>query len=444
MRWFGRSDGNARATTMGPLLAINFVAALGFSIVIPFLVFLVTRLGGNAVVYGITAATYSVFQLVGAPLLGRWSDRFGRKRILFVSQLGTALSWGLFLVALAIPTTPLVRVHSGILGSFTLTVPLLVLIAARALDGATGANTSVANAYLADVTAERGRVRAFGRLAMSGNLGFIVGPALAGLLGATAWGETAPVVAACATSGIACLMILVGLTDAAPCPPEGLPERPTAPRAMGQEPKDCFKGVRARRKPLSEIFALRGVSRLLGLNLLVFLAFNLFYVAFPSYVVQRLRWTLAQTGTFFAVLSLLMVIVQGPVLSRAARRASERTLVLGGSLILAVSFLFFTTPRAAWLYVGAAVLALGNGLMWPSLLALLSDAAGTEAQGAVQGLAGTGNALASITGLVVGGLLFQRLGPAVFDLSAVIAGVTCLVALAIPRAGKETRGAVRP
>src|SRR5689334_14024736 len=90
-----------------PILAADFVATIGFSIVIPFLVFLITRLGGNAVVYGAMGATYSLFQLIGAPLLGRWSDRYGRRRVLLFSQVGTLLAWGIFLIALWLPVHPL-------------------------------------------------------------------------------------------------------------------------------------------------------------------------------------------------------------------------------------------------------------------------------------------------------------------------------------------------
>lgn len=421
-----------------PLLAINFVATLGFSIVVPFLVYLVTRLGGNAVVYGATAATYSAFQLVGAPLLGRWSDRYGRKRILLVSQGGTTLAWGLFLVALALPTTPLTNIHSHVLGTFTLTVPLVILIGARALDGITGGNASVANAYLADVTTDATRVRSFGRLALSGNLGFVVGPALAGLLGATAWGETAPVLAALVLSVVACVMIIVGLREAAVRPAHTIRDRPTAARAMGHEPKDCFEGAGAARKPLAAMLRLPGIPRLLGINFLVFLAFNLFYVAFPMYVVQRLAWSLAETGVFFAVLSLLMVVVQGPILARAARHWSARALVTGGSLILALSFLFLQAAHAVWLYVGAGALALGNGLMWPSLLALLSEAAG-DAQGAAQGLAGTGSALASIVGLLAGGVLFQKMGTRVFVLATAVTLLVTIVSLGASARRNTTR-----
>ena len=82
-----------------PILIVNFVGTLGFSIVLPFLVFLVKRWGGNALVYGLMGSTYSLFQLVGAPILGRWSDRYGRRRILLLSQLGTLTSWLVFLFA---------------------------------------------------------------------------------------------------------------------------------------------------------------------------------------------------------------------------------------------------------------------------------------------------------------------------------------------------------
>ncbi|MCH7476397.1 MAG: MFS transporter, partial [Gemmatimonadetes bacterium] len=200
-----------------PILSVNFVGALGFSIVLPFLVFLVTRLGGNALVYGVMGATYSFFQLFGAPILGRWSDRYGRKRILLLSQLGTLASWGIFLIALFLPVTTLIEVDSNVLGAFTLTVPLIVLFVARALDGATGGNVSVANAYLADVTDDADRSANFGKMAASSNLGFIFGPAIAGVLGATALGETLPVVAALLISVVASVIIVLKLEDVERC-----------------------------------------------------------------------------------------------------------------------------------------------------------------------------------------------------------------------------------
>ncbi|MCG6957209.1 MAG: MFS transporter [Gemmatimonadetes bacterium] len=414
---------------VGPLLAVNFVATLGFSVVLPFLVYLVTRLGGNALIYGVMGATYSLFQLVGAPLLGRWSDRLGRRPVLLLSQIGTALSWGLFLVALVLPASPLLHVDSGWLGTFTLTTPLIVLFGARALDGLTGGNASVANAYLADITPDHDRARNFGRLAISANLGFIAGPALAGLLGASPWPHGAPVVAAFGVSVAACLMIFFGLPESRACARARIPERPLSSRVFGQESKGCFDEKTRGRMSLGEVARIPLVPRLLVLNLLVFLAFNIFYVAFPIHVAVDLGWPLGATGVFFAVLSLLMVSVQGPVLTWARRRLSERALVLVGSAILAASFPFMGAHLAVWLYVGAVLLALGNGLMWPSLLAMLSSAAGTDAQGAVQGLAGSGSAVASILGLLSGGLLYGRLGSGVFIMAGAITALVLVLAV---------------
>ena len=207
---------------------MNFVGTLGFSIVVPFLVFLVTQWGGNALVYGLIGATYSAFQLIGAPILGRWSDRYGRRKILLLSQLGTLVSWIIFLIAFFVPVRILGDIDSTTLGQFTLTLPLVLLFLARAADGITGGNISVANAYLADITDEEDRSRNFGRMALSGNLGFVLGPALAGLLGATIYGAILPVVAALAISFLATVIIVFGLKEFDPC----ILTRAPGPRSM--------------------------------------------------------------------------------------------------------------------------------------------------------------------------------------------------------------------
>src|SRR5918998_4358197 len=99
-----------------PLMLITFIGTLGFSIVLPFLVFLVTDLGGNSIVYGILGATYPAFQLIGAPLLGRWSDIYGRKKILLLSHGGTLVGWIIFLIALSLPINNLLNINSTIIG----------------------------------------------------------------------------------------------------------------------------------------------------------------------------------------------------------------------------------------------------------------------------------------------------------------------------------------
>src|SRR5215831_9746407 len=113
-----------------PILLVNFVGTLGFSIVLPFLVFVVMKFGGNAVVYGLLAATYPAFQLIGAPILGKWSDIFGRKKILLLSNVGTAIGWMLFLYALSLPSGKPVGIDLAYLGTFVITAPLVILFLA--------------------------------------------------------------------------------------------------------------------------------------------------------------------------------------------------------------------------------------------------------------------------------------------------------------------------
>ena len=141
----------------------------------------------------------------------------GVKEILFLSQLGTLLSWIIFLGALFIPVVPLFKVDSNILGAFTFTLPLAIIFFARAFDGLTGGNMSVANAYLADITAEKDRNRNFGKMSISSNLGFIVGPALAGILSVTQYGDAAPVLGAIIISLIGTLLILFYIPENKEC-----------------------------------------------------------------------------------------------------------------------------------------------------------------------------------------------------------------------------------
>src|SRR5262249_55467359 len=126
-----------------PVLLVNFIDALGFSIVIPFLVFLVHDFGGNGFVYGLVSAAYPACQFLAGPFLGRWSDQYGRRRLLLLCELGTLAGWALFALALVVPKQALGHVDSRSLGAFTVTLPLVLVLVARALDGLTGGNISV-------------------------------------------------------------------------------------------------------------------------------------------------------------------------------------------------------------------------------------------------------------------------------------------------------------
>lgn len=421
-------DGSDRS--LFPIYLVNFIGTLGFSIVIPFLVTLVAKLGGNALVFGIMGATYSSFQLVGAPILGKWSDVYGRRKILLLSQAGTLISWVIFLAALFLPVTLISEIDSAVFGSFLLTVPLLVVFSARALDGLTGGNVSVANAYLADLTPEADRKKNFGKMAVAGNLGFILGPALAGLLGATAYGEVIPVAAALLISLAATLVIQFYLPESKTCILTRDPEPVGARKVFGQEQKECFSVAGSENIKLRDVLRIRNVRFLLFLNFLIFLGFNLFYTAFPVHATRGLAWSAADLGFFFSFLGLTTVVVQGPILSRIALRCSDGLLCVLGSAVLAGGFALLTSERTLLLYAGAALFSLGNGLLWPSFLSLLSKVAGDKHQGSVQGFSSSVGSLASIVGLISGGLLYESVGTTTFLISAGLFVV--IAALSVP------------
>ncbi|MFQ6005304.1 MAG: MFS transporter [Woeseia sp.] len=403
-----------------PILSVNFVGTLGFSIVLPFLVFLVTKWGGNAFVYGLMGATYSAFQLIGAPILGRWSDRYGRKKILLLSQLGTLVSWLVFLSAFFLPVYSIGQVDSSAIGQFTLTLPLVIVFIARAVDGITGGNVSVANAYLADISDEQDRSRNFGQMALSGNLGFVLGPALAGLLGATVYGEILPVIAAMLISFAATMTIALALKEYDPCAITRLPEPRSLRKTFGQEHRECFEIRAEEQASFGDILKMTNVAALLVVYFLVMLGFSFFYIGFPVHAVRGLGWSVTDAGTFFAFLSLLMVVVQGPVLARASRELSDKTLAMGGTIVLTAGFVCLIREEIFVIYLAAALIALGNGLMWPSVMAMLSRVAGDRHQGAVQGAGGSIGAVASIVGLIAGGLLYNWLGAYVFITAALV------------------------
>ena len=407
-----------------PLLAIllvNFTGTLGFSIVLPFLVFLVMNFGGDAVIYSLLAATYPAFQLIGSPILGRWSDIYGRRKVLLLSNAGTAIGWILFVIALVLPIDRVFNINLEYFGTFVVAVPLLFIFFARAIDGVTGGNISVANAYLSDISTDKNRSDNFGKMAISSNLGFILGPALAGILGGTFYGSLLPVLAALLLSIVTLIVIGFLLRESRPkSNPIVIHEEGTIRKVFAQECKDCYYQDSAVKSKFGDVFKLEQISFLLVLYFLIFLGFNVYYSSFPTHAANVLHWSVTQLGIFYAILSGIMVFIQGPVLRKALKKFSEEKLVIFGSLILGTNFVLFFSESIISVYIAVVLFAIGNGLMWPSFMSILSKRAGTALQGAVQGVAGSFGGIASIIGLIAGGVLYNLTGGATFLVSAVI------------------------
>ncbi|MGB3590124.1 MAG: MFS transporter [Nonlabens sp.] len=409
-----------------PILLVNFIGILGYSIVIPILIYIVQDFGGNGFIYGILGAMYPFFQFIGAPILGKLSDRLGRKRVLILSQAGTFLAWILFLVAFLLPRTELWQQTTEVTGSYVMTLPLIFIFIARICDGFTGGNISVANAYMSDISTDEDRSANFGKMGASTSLGFVLGPAVAGILASTFMGEVLPLALAAVISLVAIFVINNKLEESNPCVVDtrGISLK-NIRRFFQAEHKDCYTEGALESEPETaaswrSILKIEGIPLLYAIYFLTFFGFSLFYAGLPIYASTLLDWTAIELGIFLAYSSLIMVIVQGPVLSRLSKKYRSGSLVLAGSILLGTSFLILTMEGAVLLYLANTLLSIGNGIMWPSFLSLLSSTGTKKTQGTIQGYGTSMGSIASMLGLIAGGMLFETMTTYVFMIGALM------------------------
>ena len=379
----------ARCVKNKPLNIILFVAFIdlvSFGLIIPLLPTYAKRLDASGLTLGLLLSAFSLAQLIFNPLLGRWSDRVGRRRVLLLSIGGSVLSHAL-------------------LGIADLRVSLTLLFVARLLDGVTGANIATAQAYIADVTTPENRARGMGLFGAAFGLGFVAGPGIgAGLVYvghlvsgeryATAW-------PAFGASAIALAAFL--------CVWRWLPE--------SRKPAGT-SGSRYATLSLDLLRIVRGQSRLRELFTIMFtsiFAFVLLEVTFVYLCTDKLGIGMAAIGLIFAYIGILMVIVQGGLIGPLVRRFGEPTLIAIAPFITAVGFMLIAaipwtqSAGVAWtlLLVGCVPIALGNGLTTPNVNALISRQAHKDRQGLTLGLAQGIGSLARTIAPPIGGLLYD-------------------------------------
>lgn len=323
---------------------------LALGIIIPVLPKLVeTMLGGDtsraAAIYGWFGFTWALMQFICAPVLGALSDRFGRRRVILMSNLGLGLDYIVMAVA-------------G-------TVPWLLL--GRAISGMFAASISTAYAYIADVTPPEQRAARFGMLGAAFGLGFIIGPAVGGELGE--YGARAPFWVA---AGLSLANALYGYFIL----PESLPP----------EKRDSFQWSRA--NPFASLRLLRSHAELLGLAGVGFLM-NFAHFVLPStmvlYASYRYGWTDRSVGWFLALVGICSVIVQGGMVRPAVARFGQRRVLLTGLGFGAVGFAIYgLAPTGGWALLGVPVMAIW-GLSGPALQGLMSERLGPSEQGKLQG-----------------------------------------------------------
>lgn len=173
------------------------------------------------------------------------------------------------------------------------------------------------------------------------------------------------------------------------------------------------------------------------LYFLIFLGFNIYYTAFPIFAVTDLEWSPAELGIYFSVLSAMMAFVQGPLLGKLTNRYAESVLIVAGGFILGLQFILIVPGNIFLLYLAAVFFALGNGIMWPCVLSILSKLAGKTYQGSVQGFAMSASSLASILGLLAGGVLYTQLKAMSFLVAAAIIYIAVFLSLRLMKIEKS-------
>lgn len=391
------------------IILIVFIDLLGFSLILPLLPYYAEKYGATQFVTGLLVASYAAMQLIGAPLLGRLSDRFGRRPVLMASVFGTFL--GFLLLGFANPIgTALSNVFNPQAANLFV---LGVLFISRMIDGLTGGNLSVAQAYISDVTDAQNRSKGLGMIGAAFGLGFIIGPATGGVL--SQWGYAVPGFVAAALSFFNLMLITFWL-------PESLTEEK---RAQMPDKKPAVT--------LSALFvALKRpfTGALLTTRFFYGLAFAIFQTIFSLYALQKFNLQARDTGFILAYVGVLSVFVQGFLMGQLTKRYREDMLILLGGGLMMLSLLGWAlSPSIFWLLVVLTPTAISGGVLNTLLSSTLTKAVQPQEIGGILGLSAAIESSTRILAPVIGGYLLQSLGtssPGFFG-AAIMLGITAYI-----------------
>jgi DHA1 family tetracycline resistance protein-like MFS transporter len=372
------------------IFLVVFFDLLAFGVVIPILPYYSKTFGANAFALGWLMAIYSVAQFVFAPIWGSVSDRMGRRPILLLTILGGASC----------------MVATALAGSFW------ILFLARMLAGIFGANISTASAYIADITPPADRAKGMGLIGAGYGLGFIFGPALGGVF--SVYGYHVPILMAAALGFLNFLFAFFILEESV---------KPGELTPAGK--KFSLVGLRL-------AFARNSTAIPIGLFFLSTLAFTQLEVVFGLFVLAKFGFGAQDAGWLLAGMGVTSAILQGGLIGRLAKKFGEKNLLPVGFLFFALSLagsaLAPTLLPFVIFLIGVAV---GNGLVTPSLSSLASKGAPEDKRGSILGIYQSAGSLARVIGPPTAGLLFDRLSitsPLFF--SAGLMAVALLAAIA--------------
>ncbi len=388
-----------------PILLLTFVNAIGGTLLIPVLPFVVRDLGQSDFVFALLIAAYPAAQFFAAPVLGSLADHRGRRPILLVSQAGTLASWVLFGLAYFVTQ------------SVGLALALIAL--SRIVDGLTGGNASVAAAYLADIVDEQARTRVFSLQGAIAGVALLIGPAMGSYSAASSLGFLGPALLAIVISAATLAWMTATLTESLP----------VELRSPTFDPNPLHQ-----LNLLSKARALTGrdtLYRLFTIQTLFTLTFSGYTTILALWYVDRLGVSEANIGLLMLAVGVFLIFNEMVTLPFFEKRLGDVGTLLAGLLILPVALFLVRLPTTVGLFLPLSFLVnVGLALVMPTLQSVVTRAADEREEGQVQGINTSVAAVASTAAPIIAGATYAALGGGVtIAMAAVTAALAAVVAL---------------
>ena len=374
-----------RRSPLLPIFLVVLVDILGFAMVYPLLPFYAEHFGATPLVATTLVSVYALCSLFSTPVIGRLSDQFGRRRLLLISQAGTCAGF----------------IMLGFSSS------LWMVFLGRILDGVTAGNLSTAQAYISDHTKPENRAKAFGIIGIAFGIGFTFGPVMAGWL-QHRYNTSVPflVAAGLSAGSMICTYTLLapGVPGADSPEPASGPPAAAAPVAPGGRRPAVFDlGV------YLDYFKRPGLGSLYLQFFLYIFSFSAFMSGFALFAERQFTWTAHEVGFLFGYTGFLGIIVQGGLLGRLVKQLGEVKLAITGFVAIVIAYVALGFTTAIVMLVGISTIsAFGNGVLRPTLTALLSQRVGRHEQGIALGISASLSSLAMTLAPPVGGVLLTQ------------------------------------
>jgi MFS transporter, DHA1 family, tetracycline resistance protein len=355
------------------IFLIQITEVLGFSLILPFLPFYAQSYGASPFTIGLILTSFSLFQFISSPILGKLSDSYGRRPLLLLSQLSTAISF-------------------VVLG---LSNALWMIFLSRAIDGILGSNFTIAQAYISDITSIKDRSKAFGLSGAAFGIGFLIGPALGGYL--SQFGYAVPAFLAAGIAGVSILLTYFYL-----------PETVTKTTR-----KFSFKEIKILDPaPFKKYLFAEKTGSDLWQYFLYLLAHSIWTTSFAVYGSIKLGMDARMTGYILAYIGLISIILRMKIIPKLVDIWPEEKLIFAGMISIIVGLVsapFFNTLPP--FFVLMTFFSFGTGITRPLLTGAISRKTSEKEQGAVMGVASSLGSLSQIIGPMVGGILLTTKYP---------------------------------